>query len=223
MASPVKPEFGPTLPELMGRRFGISVRTAGLLLAGVLVAIIAAGIVKKEQGDGTVRAIVTGPTAFNLRYDPAKLDRVAPRAGEELRLQAPAGTADPSSVTVAGVRVPAYAGDDPSVVLPTFASGVIEEMRRSDPGFILRGEGKARVNSQPGYQVQFQTKQGGRVVYGRRTMLFPDPRETPGARDGATITLLAARSKVVTNPDDVGSNGPTKIPYRSFRLGATPP
>lgn len=222
-ASPVRPEFGPTLPELLGRRLGMSVRAAGLLLAGILAAIVIAGIVKHEQGDGTVRAIVSSPAAFNLRYDPAQLDRVAPLEGEGLRLQTKAADPNPSSVTVRGVRMPPYTGDDPSVHLPLLFSGVIAAMQRRDPHLILRSEGKARVNSQPGYQVQYQTSIGGRTYYGRRAFLFPDPREQPGARDGGDVTLLAVRSKVVTNPDDVGSNGVTKLPYRSFRLGTDVP
>ena len=93
-------------------------------------------------------------------------------------------------------------------------------MRAADPQFILRSEGRARVNSQPGYQIQFQTKQGGRTAYGRRTLLFKDE---PGEREGADITMIAVRSPAMPNVDEVGSNGPTKLPYRSFRLGTERP
>lgn len=221
--SPVRPEFGPSLPELMQRRFGMSVRAAGFVLAAILAIVVIAGIVKQTQGDGTVRAIVTAPTAFNLRYEPGKLVRVASRAGEQLRLTTKAGDPNPSSVTVRAALLPAYPGDDPTVALPIFASLAIAQMERADPKFVERGEGRARVNAQPSYQIQYLTTIGGRVMYGRRVFVFPDPRDQPGAHDGADLTLLAARSQVVTNPDDVGSNGVTKIPYRSFRLGATPP
>ena len=222
-ASPVRPEFGPTLPELLGRRFGMSVRAAGLLLGGILAVIVIAGIVKHEQPDGTVRVTVRSPAAFNLRYDPAKLDRVAPVDGEALRLQTKAGDPNPSSVTVRGVRMAPFSGDDASAHLPIVFSGVIAEMARRDPNFEQIGEGRARVNSQPGYQVQYKTTIGGRRFYGRRVFLFPDPRDQPGARDGADVTLLARWSKVVTKADDVGSNGVTKLPYRSFRLGTDLP
>lgn len=222
-ASPVRPEFGPTLPELMGRRFGISVRAAGILLGLVFAAILAGGIARHERSDGTVRAIVKGPTALNLRYDPAAMQRAAPRAGEVLRLQTPPGARSPASLTVRGVRLAPYVGDDPSIALPVFLTKVAADMQKADPHFVEVAERPARVNSQPGYQIQFKTLIDGRRFYGRRAFLFPDPREQPGARDGADITLLAAWSKVVAKVDDVGSNGPTKIPYRSFRLGATPP
>ena len=74
---------------------------------------------------------------------------------------------------------------------------------------MLRSEGRARVNSQPGYQIQFQTSSGGRTVYGRRTLLFADE---PGAREGVDITMLAARSPSIPNVDAVGSNGPAEAP-----------
>ena len=160
-----------------------------------------------------------GPFAFNLLYDDAKLERVAPQAGEALRLATPASNPDPQSFAVRSMRLPAYTGDA-SGVLPTFATGLIEQMRAADPRFILRAEGRARVNSQPGYQIQFQTSQGGRTVYGRRALLFKDE---PGERNGADITVLATRSPAIPNVDQAGSNGPAKLPYRSFRLGTERP
>ena len=222
-SSPVRPEFGPTLPELLGRRFGWSVRTAALVVAGILALIVAGGVAKKVQSDGSVRAIVKAPVAFNLRYDPSSVDRVTPVGTQSLRLVTKAGDPNPSSITVSPARLAAYVGDDPSVALPIFAGLAITRMQRSDPKFVLRGEGRTRVNVQPGYQIQYLTQIGARVMYGRRVFLFPDPRDMPRGRDGADVTLLAARSKIVTNPDDVGSNGVTKLPYRSFRLGADTP
>ena len=222
MASPVRPEFGPTLPELLGRRFGVSVRLAGVLLAGVLAIIVVAGVVKHEQPDGSRRLIVTAPVAFNLRYDPAKLRRAAPQPGELLRLASPLGARDPVLMTVQPITLEPYAGEDPTVALPIAATRLVTQMDR-DPHFIQYSEGRTRLNSQPAYQIQFSTRLAGRFAFGRRVIVFPDPRDQPGAREGADLTLLGAKSKVIAKRDDVGSNGPTKIPYRSFRLGATPP
>ena len=171
------------------------------------------------RDDGRTPLVVQGPVAFNLLYDDAKLERAAPQGGDSLLLRTPASDPDPESFTVRPVRLPAYTGDA-SGVLPGFASGLIEEMRAADPEFVLRSEGRARVNRQPGYQIQFQTKQGGRTAYGRRALLF---KEEPGVRDGADITMLAVRSPSMPNVDAVGSNGPTKLPYRSFRLGTERP
>lgn len=220
MSAVVKPEFGPTLPELAGPRLRALPRGAKVAVAAA-AALLAAALLWLVflRDDGRTPIVVRGPFSFNLVYDDARLERVAPGAGEALRLQTPSSDPDPESFAVRAVRLPAYAGDA-SGVLPGFATGLIERMRAADPQFILRAEGRARVNRQPGYQIQFQTTRDGRTTYGRRTLLFQDE---PGERDGADITLIAARSPAMPNVDQVGSNGPGKLPYRSFRLGTERP
>lgn len=220
MSTQVKPEFGPTLPEIVGPHLRALPRGRQVAV-GLLAAVLLAGLLWLLflRDDGRTPLVVRGPVAFNLLYDDEKLERVSPQAGEALRLQTLAADPDPESFAVRAVRLPTYTGDA-SGVLPGFATGLIEQMRAADPRFILRAEGRARVNSQPGYQIQFQTRRGGRTTYGRRTLLFKDE---PGERDGADVTMLAARSPAMPNVDEVGSSGPTKLPYRSFRLGTERP
>ena len=76
------------------------------------------------------------------------------------------------------------------------------------------------MNSQPGYQIQFQTSSGGRTVYGRRTLLFADE---PGTREGVDITMLAARSPSIPNVDAGRLERADQAPYRSLRLGTERP
>ncbi|HEY5142680.1 MAG TPA: hypothetical protein VII98_04205 [Solirubrobacteraceae bacterium] len=220
MSSLVRPEFGPTLPQIAGPHWRRLPRWARIGLAvGAVLLVIAIVLVARSGAEPRDTIVVRSPLAFNVVYQADKLDRIAPVAGDELRLRSPASTAAPALVTVRPVRLPPYTGD-PAGTLPVFASGLITEMRRADPNFILRSEGRARVNGQPGYQIQFQTTQNGHTVYGRRALLFEDK---PGVRDGADITLLATRSPTIPNVDGVGSNGPTKLVYRSFRLGTERP
>jgi hypothetical protein len=217
---PVREEFRPTLPELLGPRLRRMGRWGAALVAvaGVVLVLLLVVLARGSQ-DGTRVVVVRGPAAFNLAYDPARLDRVTPAAGDALRLQSPASDPAPASVTVRPITLPAYTGD-PAGVEPLVASTLIARMRQADPQFILRSEGRTRINQQPGYQIQFQTARGGHTVYGRRALLFADQ---PGVRQGADVTLVAARSPTIPNVDAVGSNGPTKLPYRSFRLGTERP
>lgn len=220
MSSLVRPEFGPTLPELAGPRLRALAPWARVALAVGAVAVVAVILaIALARDDGREVLVVRGPVTFNLLYQPDRLHRAAPLPGEALRLRTGADDPDPESVAIRPVRLPPYTGD-PSGTLPVYASGLVERMRRADPAFVLRSEGRARVNRQPGYQIQFQTSRGGRTVYGRRALLFKDE---PGVRDGADILLLATRSPSIPNVDAVGSNGPTKLPYRSFRFGAERP
>jgi len=217
---PVRPEFRPTLPELLGprlRRLG-RVGTVVVVLAAlvVLVLLVALG---RSGGDGTKVLVVRGPVTFNLTYDPVRLERATPQAGDSLLLRTVASDADPERFSVRPVTLPPYTGD-PAGVEPIVASRLIRQMRRDDPGFVLRSEGRTRINQQPGYQIQFQTRVNGRLAFGRRAILFADD---PGVRQGADLTLISVRSPTIPNVDAVGSNGPLKQPYRSFRLGAERP
>jgi hypothetical protein len=215
----VRPEFGPTLPELAGPRWRALSRGGQAVAVVVALLVVALLLWRTTGGDDRTTVVIAHPLAFNLVYDDAKLDRVVPPRGASLLLRTPASDPDPESVTVAPVRVPAYRGDIAGV-LPLYAATVIRRMEQADPQFILRSEGRTRINRQPGYQIQYQTRRGGRTTYGRRTFLFADE---PAQRDGADINLLAARSPSMPNVDAVGSNGPTKLPYRSFRLGTERP
>lgn len=217
---PVRPEFRPTLPELLGprlRRLGragsVLLVLAGVVLAGLLV------VLGRGSGAATTEVVVREPVAFNLVYDADRLERTTPPAGASLLLRTFASDPDPETFTVRPITLPAYRGD-PAGIEPIVASGLIREMRRADPQFILRSESRTRINRQPGYQIQFQTRVGGRTAYGRRTILFADE---PGVREGADITVLSVRSPAIPNVDAIGSNGPMKQPYRSFRFGTERP
>lgn len=214
---PVRPEFRPTLPELLEPRIG---RRGTVVLAVLaVVAILAVVVLTRGGGGSTTPLVVRGPVTFNLIYDAGRLERPAPPPGASLLLRTTASDPDPETFTVRPITLPPYRGD-PAGIEPIVASGLIAQMRRSDPGFIVRSEGRTRINRQPGYQIQFQTQVGGRTAYGRRTLLFPDE---PGVREGADITIVSVRSPTIPNVDAVGSNGPMKQPYRSFRFGSERP
>jgi hypothetical protein len=170
----------------------------------------------RPQGE-RMAAVVRAPVAFNLAYTDA-LRRATPRPGEDLRLQTRTGP--PQSFTVRALRLPAYSGDV-SAELTILASGLVDQMRASIPGFVWRSEGRVNVNRQPGYQIVYQARIGGRTTYGKRVLLVVGPDPPP--REGLDITMRAARSAAVPNVDAVAANGPLKTPYRSLRFGTERP
>ena len=218
----LRPEFAPTLPELLAPRLRTSparLRVLILVLAALLVG--AFGVHKLRQGTGNLTndVLVTGPTAFTLGYRDG-LERVAPGPGEVLRLQTPPGAPLPERFTVSPLTLPPYTGEQ-SGILPILASRDIGRLRQAFPdGFRYRGDGRTRINLLPGHQVLFQTRVGGRTTYGRRYLLLPDE---PGARNGVTITLLSARSPTIPSVGAVGVVGLLKGPLRSFRFGTERP
>jgi hypothetical protein len=220
--SVVRPEFGPTLPELLGPRVRALPPAARVVLGGVAVLVVlalAVGVVRAGR-DGRTTVVVREPIAYNLIY-PAGLERVRAIGPETLRLEAPRSAADPQWFAVTPLRLPAYRGDA-TAVLMGMSPTLIDRMRRSIPGFVWRGDGRVNYNRQPGYEILFQARIHGRTWYGRRTLLLPGGDEPP--RTGADINMMAARSAAIPRVDAIGSaTGALKTAIRSFRFGTERP
>jgi hypothetical protein len=220
--SVVRPEFGPTLPELLGPRIRALPRAVRVALAVVAAFVLVAlvYVVRRDTQDTRPQAVVREPIAYNLIY-PAPLVRVRPRSGETLRLETPRGTKAPQSFAVRPLRLPPYHGDSTGI-LTLMSANMITRMRAQYPGFVWRGDGRVSYNRQPGYEILFQARIGGRTTYGRRTMLVPGTDAPP--REGVDITMLAARSTAIPRVDAVGAaNGALKTAIRSFRFGTERP
>jgi hypothetical protein len=216
--SVVREEFGPTLPELVGRQLGVRTRTVWLALAAigaVAVVVVAWLALRPDPNQSTV--VVREPVTYNLIF-PDALQRVAPRSGETLRLQSRSGP--PQSFVVHPLRLQPYKGDV-TAALTFMSARLIDEMRGQYQDFVWRGDGRVNINKQPGYQIIFQAHVDGHTTYGRRVLLVAEPDPPP--REGVDLTILAARSPSVPNLDSVGATGALKTAYRSFRFGTDRP
>ena len=102
--------------------------------------------------------------------------------------------------------------------LPVYASAYAKELARLDPHFVLRGEGKTRVNKVPGYQLLYTTTVQGHELFGRNVLLTP---EKPGARRGVKIVMLtsATATSKVKAPSEVASTGVLLRPLKTFTFG----
>lgn len=216
--SVVREEFGPTLPELVGRRLGVRPRTVWLsLAAAVAVAVVVLAWLALRPTPNQSGVVVREPVTYNLIY-PDALRRVTAQSGETLRLQSRSGP--PQSFAVHTLRLAPYKGDV-SAALAFLSSSLIDEMRGQYQDFVWRGDGRVNINKQPGYQIIFQARVDGKTTYGRRVLLVASPDPPP--REGVDLTILAARSPSVPNLDSVGATGALKTAYRSFRFGSDRP
>jgi hypothetical protein len=220
--SVVRPEFGPTLPELLGPRVRALPRAGQAILAALAALVVLALAFVLLRGDGEQRTtvVVREPIAYNLVYPPA-LQQVRPQGRETLRLETAPGAADPQSFAVTPFTLPPYRGDATGV-LTGMSPNQIERMRRTIPGFVWRADGRVNYNRQPGYEILFQARIDGRTWYGRRTLLLPGGDEPP--REGVDIMIMAARSEAIPRADAVASSsGALKTAIRSFRFGTERP
>jgi hypothetical protein len=185
------------------------------VVGAVAVAVLLFLMLRPTPGQSGV--VVRKPVTFNLIYTDA-LRRMAPKAGEQLRLQSRSGP--PQTFVVRPLSIPAYKGDV-SAELTFMSARLIDEMRASYKGFIWRSDGRVNINQQPGYQIVFQATVNGRTTYGKRVLLVSAPDPPP--HTGLDILLLSARSAAVPKADAVGGNGALKTPYRSLRFGSSRP
>jgi hypothetical protein len=214
-AVPIKAEYGPTLGRLLSPRWqAASPLTRGLVRV-LLLAVLA----------GAVGAFLTlenahysrgGKVPFSFSY--RGIYRVPPAAGEWVRLERHgAGGVLEDSYAVRPLVLPPYHGSL-SGELPLYAAGYIRELRRRDADFVLRGEGKTRVNTVPAYNVLYTTRIAGRTMFGRDVLLVA---QRPGEREGVNIVMLTsptANSKV-SSPLEVASEGVLLKPLKTLTLG----
>ncbi len=212
----MKPEYGPTLGRLLAPRWRAASRpTRALVLLAALaltVAVIGAALslLNATYAHG-------GRVPFSFSY--RELYRAPPDGGGYVKVQSRfSDGALKYSFAVNPLRLPAYASE-PSAELPIYTATLIRELARRSPGFVLRGEGKTRVNSDlVGYEVLYTADVEGREMYGRDVLLVPPGA---GARDGVSIVMLTApkASPQVTSPLEVGTTGVLLRPLKTFSFG----
>jgi hypothetical protein len=214
-AVPMRPEYGPTLGRLLEPRWrGTSRLTRAAVLTALAALVVLAGVLALQLQSASYSR--GGRVPFSFKYK--GLYRTTPDAGAYVKLQSRDGAGSPRySYEVSPLAVAPYAGSA-SGVLPSYATAYIAALRARSRGFVLRGEGKTRVNGVPGYQVLYTRSLDGREFYGRDVLLLP-PRE--GAREGVTIAMLTAAgaTKEVKAPSEVASAGVLLRPLKTFSFG----
>ncbi len=209
--SAVKPQYGPSLVQMLAPR-PLAVRVA----AGVFAALLAVAVVVialSTRPDETF-VLEHEPVTFNFKYGP-QWERVQD-AGAVVALSDQRNGLFLDSYVVRPLALPPYRGAAGGT-LPIYANGYIDKLRRRYAGFDFVGEGRARVNNGIGYAVTFRAKRGGRTLYVRHLLLV---EETPdGLRRGVTLELTSTAAAGTPNADEIGNHGALKTPLRSFRFG----
>jgi len=214
-AVPIKPEYQPTLGQLLAPRWHSAsplARGAVIVALGVLLALIVATVLTLENASFTHGGRV--PFSFSYR----SLYRVRPDPGEWVKVQrrGPGGRLE-DSFAVEPLTLPPYSGGL-SGELPLYAEGYIVGLRRRYKDFVLRGEGKTRVNTVLAYNVLYTANVEGRPMFGRDVLLL---QQRPGAREGVDIVMLTAprANPQVTSPLEVATAGVLLRPLKTFTLG----
>jgi hypothetical protein len=210
---PLKPQYGPTLGTLLAGRWYAAPRAARVFVRAACVALVGLAV-------ATTLALLPatyshgGPSPFHFSY--RGLYRTTPERGQYVRIdrRSEDGRLE-DSFAVSPLRLPLYGGGL-SGELPVYASGYIDRLRARFTGFVLRGEGKTRVNTVPAYNIFYTTTVEGREMYGRDVLLLP-ARE--GVRDGVALEMLTLPSPSLTSPLEVAGGGVLERPVETFTIG----
>lgn len=211
-ATPAVRDFGPTLPALLRRCFGVrervTIAVAVVLVCGATAAVLAALLTGPKQ-----LVYRAGPT-FNLQYEADLLHRVAPRGEELVRLEAHRGPLS-ASLTVAPLRLPPYPGNVTSGLMPVYADRFERALSSSIPGYVSHDEGSARVNDAQGYQIGFSSGAAGHFTWGRDMLLVPRDEDVT---EGVLLRLRQTKTGPFTKHDN-GFLERVRRAFKSFNFG----
>jgi hypothetical protein len=209
--STVKPQYGPSLVQLLAPR-PLAVRVAAAAVAALLVVGVVV-VALRSRADETF-VLEHKPVTFNLAYGP-QFQRVS-EPGTVLALRHAQGGLFLDSYVLRDLRLPPYRGAVGGM-LPVYANGYIEALRRRYRGFAFVSEARTRINNGIGYQVTFRAKLGARTLYGRHLLLVED--QPDGLRRGLVVELESTAAAGTPNADEIGNHGALKAPLRSLRFG----
>lgn len=209
--SAVKPQYGPSLVQMLAPR-PLAVRVAAGALAVLLVAAVVV-VALRTRADETF-VLEREPVTFNLVYGP-QFQRVT-KAGAVVALSHERSGLFLDSYVIRPLSLPAYRGFAGGM-LPVYADGYIARQRKRYPSFDFVSEGRARINNGIGYAVTFRSRRGGRTLYVRHVLLVEE--EPDGLRRGVVLELTSTAAAGTPNATEIGNHGALKTPLRSFRFG----
>jgi hypothetical protein len=229
----VKPEFGPSLPELLESRvLRIPKGLRGAVAVVVIAILIALGFTVAKGGASSINRQVPG-MSFSFSYRALKSQ--TPPAGEYALLQARHGSQLAARLEIAPLRLPAYSGDINGLA-PVVMANYIRGLAVRTPGFVLQSEGPTSVNGIAGYNFTYTQAIAGATYFGRVILLT---RHASGDRDGLLVSLLAepvlagiigpgrsALAGAIYEPGQGGVGvlfqpaGLLALPLATFRLGS---
>jgi hypothetical protein len=213
-AVPLKPAYGPTSAQLLSpswRRAPFVVRLLAIAAGCGLVLLIGAAVLALLPA----RISHAGPVPFHFSYK--GLYRVAPEPGGYAKVSRRRGGVLEDSFAVGPLQLPPYQGSL-SGDLPLYASTYIAALSKRDPGFELRGEGKTRVNTVPGYNVFYTALLEGRRMWRRDVLLLP---EQTGVRRGVVIMMVTSptANREVKSVLEIATAGVLQRALHTFTFG----
>ena len=223
-AAPVKPEFRPDAARAArpapaparARRDAVVLALARARSWSSLLVVLG-----RSGGERRPRCCRPRASRSTSCTTPAGSSARRRRPGDSLLLHTPASDRDPERSRSGRSRCRPYTGD-PAGVEPIVASGAdrADAPRRSRTSSCAR---RGATRDQPAARLPDPVPDAGRRAHRPTGAGRCCSRTSRACATARTSRCSSARSPTIPNVDAVGSNGPLKQPYRSFRFGTERP
>lgn len=185
LAADVKPEYGPTLPDVFEARLGGGPKRLRGIAAAVIAVLALIAVLLAVHGASS--SISGGGRGVSFSFSYSGLQSEAAPRGEYVVLTAHRAARLAARIEVGPLRLPAYAGNIIGIE-PLIAANYMRAFAARTPGVVLQGAGPTVVDGTSGYNFTYARRIAGATYYGRVIFITP-----PGSRPryGLTVSLLA--------------------------------
>lgn len=185
LAADVKPEYGPTLPDVFDARLGgVPKRLRSVAAVVIAVAVLIAVLLAVRGGSS---AISGGGHGVSFSFSYGGLQRETAPAGEYVLLRAQRGAQLVARIEVGPLRLPDYAGNVIGIE-PLITANYMRAFAARTAGAVLQGAGPTVIGGTSAYNFTYTRRIAGSTYFGRVIFITP-PGSHP--RYGLTVSLLA--------------------------------
>jgi len=187
LAADVKPEYGPTMPDLLASRLGTLSGRWRAAAGAVVIVVLAVALIEALRGGPAGFAASEPGVAFSFSYSGLEREPAPPGQYVQLASHTAAGRLV-AQLAVGPLELPAFAGNVIGVE-PVFVAGYMREFAARTPGVVLQSAAPTLVGPTAGYNFTYTRTIAGEEYFGR--VIFLTPSTAPGQRRGVVVSLLA--------------------------------
>ncbi len=185
LAGDVKPQFGPTLPDLLASRVaGLPKRARSAALAVLVVVAIAIALAAVRGHSSSLSGAGNG---VSFSFDYSGLVREPAPPGDYALLDAHSDGRLVARIALSPLTLPAYAGNVIGIE-PLIAANYMSAFAAKTPGVVLQGAGPTVIGAVAAYNFTYTQRLDRSVYYGRVIFVTPTVSHP---RHGLVVSLLA--------------------------------
>jgi hypothetical protein len=186
LAADVKPQFGPTLPQLLEARIGGVPRRLRPIAVAIVALIVAVVLIDGLRGGAST--ISGGAPGVSFSFSYSGLVREATPPGQYALLASHTATGRlVAQIEVGPLRLPPYSGNVTGIE-PVLSANYMRAFAARTPGVTVQSAAPTLVGGSPGYNFTYTREIAGLTYFGRTIFITPS---VASGRRGVIVSVLA--------------------------------